>query len=145
MKVSVSLPGEDVEFLDAYARERGLESRSAALHKAVRLLRASELATAYEGAWDQLDFSLLYDLSGEELRDGLRREQFVAAKRAAYANAANPGRLGASIAVDDVVSTEQTAIVATRVSTDEGMVQNRVVLERRANGWIVVGYSIRTA
>ena len=40
---------------------------------------------------------------------------------------------------------QQTAIVATRVSTDEGMVQNRVVLEKRANGWMVVGYSIRTA
>lgn len=33
MKVSVSLPGQDVEFLDAYAREQGLESRSAALHR----------------------------------------------------------------------------------------------------------------
>src|SRR3954468_20593817 len=53
MKVSVSLPGEDVEFLDSYAREQGLESRSAALHKAVRLLRAAELGTAYEGAWDE--------------------------------------------------------------------------------------------
>ena len=105
----------------------------------------ADVAIAYEGAWDQLDFSLLYDLSGDELRDGLRREQFVGAKRAAYANTASQGRLGATIAVDDVVSTQQTAIVATRVSTDEGMVQNRVVLEKRANGWMVVGYSIRTA
>ena len=53
MKVSVSLPGDDVEFLDAYAKEQGLESRSAALHKAVRLLRAAELGVAYEGAWDE--------------------------------------------------------------------------------------------
>ena len=53
MKVSVSLPGEDVQFLDAYAKERGLESRSAALHKAVRLLRSAELAGAYESAWEQ--------------------------------------------------------------------------------------------
>lgn len=51
MKVSVSLPGEDVEFLDEYAREQGLESRSAALHRAVRLLRTSELGGAYEAAW----------------------------------------------------------------------------------------------
>jgi len=51
MKVSVSLPGEDVEFLDAYAREQGLESRSAALHRAVRLLRTGELGGAYEAAW----------------------------------------------------------------------------------------------
>lgn len=53
MKVSVSLPGEDVRFLDEYAREQGLESRSAALHRAVRLLRAAELAGTYEAAWDE--------------------------------------------------------------------------------------------
>lgn len=53
MKVSVSLPGEDVEFLDAYAREQGLESRSAALHRAVRLLRTAELAGTYEAAWEE--------------------------------------------------------------------------------------------
>jgi Arc/MetJ-type ribon-helix-helix transcriptional regulator len=51
MKVSVSLPGEDVEFLDDYAKEQGLESRSAALHRAVRLLRAAELGGTYEAAW----------------------------------------------------------------------------------------------
>ena len=53
MKVSVSLPGEDIEFLDAYAQGQGLASRSAALHKAVRLLRAAELGVAYERAWDE--------------------------------------------------------------------------------------------
>jgi Arc/MetJ-type ribon-helix-helix transcriptional regulator len=51
MKVSVSLPDEDVAFLDAYATAQGIPSRSAALHKAVRLLRASELGPAYEAAW----------------------------------------------------------------------------------------------
>lgn len=53
MKVSVSLPDEDVEFLDAYARSQGIESRSAVVHKAVRLLRASELGPAYEDAWKE--------------------------------------------------------------------------------------------
>jgi Arc/MetJ-type ribon-helix-helix transcriptional regulator len=53
MKVSVSLPGEDVQFLDEYAKEQGLESRSAALHRAVRLLRTAELAGTYEAAWDE--------------------------------------------------------------------------------------------
>ncbi len=53
MKVSVSLPGEDVAFLDEYAREQGLESRSAALQRAVRMLRAAELGAAYEAAWDE--------------------------------------------------------------------------------------------
>ncbi|MCB1006295.1 MAG: ribbon-helix-helix protein, CopG family [Acidimicrobiales bacterium] len=51
MKVSVSLPDEDVEYLDSYAQLRGLDSRSAALRRAVRLLRASELGAAYEDAW----------------------------------------------------------------------------------------------
>jgi len=53
MKVSVSLPGDDVQFLDAYAKEQGLESRSAALHRAVRLLRTAELGGTYEAAWDE--------------------------------------------------------------------------------------------
>ena len=51
MKVSVSLSDEDVEYLDTYAQTQGLDSRSAALQKAVRLLRASELGAAYEDAW----------------------------------------------------------------------------------------------
>jgi len=51
MKVSVSLPEEDVEFLDTYVLEQGAGSRSAALHKAVGLLRAAQLADAYEDAW----------------------------------------------------------------------------------------------
>jgi Arc/MetJ-type ribon-helix-helix transcriptional regulator len=58
----VSLPGEDVEFLDQYASEQGLESRSAALHRAVRLLRAAELGGAYEAAWDE------WSADGEEQR-----------------------------------------------------------------------------
>ena len=51
MKVSVSLPDDDVEFLDAYAETNGIASRSAVLHKAVRLLRASELGDAYEDSF----------------------------------------------------------------------------------------------
>ena len=53
MKVSVSLPDDDVEYLDAYATAHGLDSRSAAVHTAVRMLRASELGAAYEEAWDE--------------------------------------------------------------------------------------------
>lgn len=53
MKVSVSLPDEDVEFLDSYVANLGLPSRSAALHKAVRLLKSLDLGAAYEGAWDE--------------------------------------------------------------------------------------------
>ena len=59
MKVSVSLPDDDVEFLDAYAQVRGLSSRSAVLHKAVGLLRGAELAPAYAEAF------LLWDASSD--------------------------------------------------------------------------------
>ena len=51
MKLSVSLPDEDVDFLDTYAQAQGIASRSAVVHKAVRLLRASQLGAAYEDAW----------------------------------------------------------------------------------------------
>lgn len=53
MKLSVSLPAEDVEFLDAYARAQSVESRSAVLQRAVRLLRATELTSDYEDAWQE--------------------------------------------------------------------------------------------
>lgn len=53
MKVSVSLPDADVEFLDTYARAQGFASRSAALHEAVRLLRSAELGDAYAEAWQE--------------------------------------------------------------------------------------------
>ena len=53
MKVSVSLPSEDLAFLDLYAKDQGLDSRSAALQRAVRLLRVSELDGAYASAWDE--------------------------------------------------------------------------------------------
>lgn len=49
----MSLPAEDLEFLDAYAEAEGYSSRSAVLHKAVRLLRAAELSSAYEEAWEE--------------------------------------------------------------------------------------------
>ncbi|MEM9745088.1 MAG: ribbon-helix-helix domain-containing protein [Actinomycetota bacterium] len=51
MRLSVSLPAKDVEFLDEYTADHGLPSRSAVVHKAVRLLRASALGAAYEDAW----------------------------------------------------------------------------------------------
>jgi Arc/MetJ-type ribon-helix-helix transcriptional regulator len=51
MKVSVSLPQEDISYLDDYARSQGIGSRSAVLHKAVGLLRATELEDSYADAW----------------------------------------------------------------------------------------------
>jgi Arc/MetJ-type ribon-helix-helix transcriptional regulator len=71
MKVSVSLPGEDVQFLDEYAKEQGLESRSAALHRAVRLLRTAELGAAYESAWEQWAADGESELWDQTVGDGL--------------------------------------------------------------------------
>lgn len=51
MKLSVSLPDEDVVFLDAFASQQGFASRSAVLHTAVRMLRGVELGACYEGAF----------------------------------------------------------------------------------------------
>jgi Arc/MetJ-type ribon-helix-helix transcriptional regulator len=51
MKLSVSIPDEDVEFIDQYADGHGLESRSGVLQRAVSLLRASELGDDYAAAW----------------------------------------------------------------------------------------------
>ena len=53
MKLSVSLPEEDVAFLDEYGRAIGERSRSAVIQRAVRLLRATELGPAYAQAWEE--------------------------------------------------------------------------------------------
>lgn len=53
MKVSVSLPGEDVEFLDTYATTHAFPSRSAVVQQAIRALREGELGEAYGPAWEE--------------------------------------------------------------------------------------------
>jgi hypothetical protein len=51
MKVSVSLSGDDVTFLDEYARVHACASRSAVVHRAIQTLRLGELDDAYGDAW----------------------------------------------------------------------------------------------
>jgi Arc/MetJ-type ribon-helix-helix transcriptional regulator len=53
MKLSVSLPDDDVEFVDRYAHQHGIETRSAVLRRALALLRALELGDQYAAAWDE--------------------------------------------------------------------------------------------
>ena len=53
MKVSVSVPDEDIEFLDDYVKTHRVASRSAALQRAIRLLRASELTDSYAAAFSE--------------------------------------------------------------------------------------------
>jgi hypothetical protein len=51
MKLSVSLPEDDVAYVDEYAHRTGVGSRSSVLHRAIGLLRMSELEEAYAEAW----------------------------------------------------------------------------------------------
>lgn len=71
MKVSVSLPADDVAFLDEYARSQGIQSRSAVVHRAVGLLRVGDLSAAYEDAWTSWAASLDADSWETATADGL--------------------------------------------------------------------------
>jgi antitoxin MazE9 len=51
MKLSVSLSEEDVRVLDAYIKQAGLPSRSAAVQRAIRMLRYPALENDYGNAW----------------------------------------------------------------------------------------------
>jgi Arc/MetJ-type ribon-helix-helix transcriptional regulator len=77
VKLSISLPDDDIEFLDAYAAAEGLGSRSAALRKAIRMLRATELGPAYEeafGEWAEGEDAALWDTTaGDGLAGGAER------------------------------------------------------------------------
>ncbi|CCH89555.1 conserved protein of unknown function, putative CopG-like DNA-binding domain, Putative antitoxin of TAS system [Modestobacter italicus] len=60
MKLSVSLPDDDVALLDEYARTAGLRGRSAVIQHALRLLRQVELEQDYAAAWEE------WEASGEQ-------------------------------------------------------------------------------
>jgi Arc/MetJ-type ribon-helix-helix transcriptional regulator len=69
VKLSVSLPDEDVEFLDAYARTQGIASRSAVVHRAILLLRSHELGPEYEAAfaeWEQTGDAAVWDATAAD-------------------------------------------------------------------------------
>ena len=53
MKLSVSLPDIDVEFIDHYASQHEVDSRSAVVHRALTLLRSNVLGADYAAAWDE--------------------------------------------------------------------------------------------
>ena len=53
MKLSVSLTEEDVAIVDEYVRTSGVKSRSAAIRRALHLLRQPDLEEGYEAAWDE--------------------------------------------------------------------------------------------
>lgn len=51
MKLSVSLPDDDVAFIDSYVERTPAASRSAVLRRALELLRAAELEDSYAEAF----------------------------------------------------------------------------------------------
>jgi Arc/MetJ-type ribon-helix-helix transcriptional regulator len=66
MKVSVSLPEADIEFLDEYVHRRGTPSRSAVLHRAIDLLRRNELEDLYAEAWAEADGGETWDVTSAD-------------------------------------------------------------------------------
>jgi Arc/MetJ-type ribon-helix-helix transcriptional regulator len=53
MKLSVSLPEKDIQFMDRYAETHEIENRSAVLRTALKLLREGELAAQYRAAYTE--------------------------------------------------------------------------------------------
>ncbi len=103
----------------------------------------SDVAVAYEDAWDRLDFDALWTLSGSELRDGMGRREYAAAKRAAYAVRPELGGLTATVEVEHVDAARDLAVVRTRlVLRGEGDARNELQLARRSERWVVVAYKM---
>lgn len=102
-----------------------------------------DVAVSYELAWDRFDFESLFTLSAAELRDGLDRRAFVAAKKTAYEQQHGLGGLVARVGIDELASTREAAVVITRVElSDHAVVHNRVELARRNARWQVVSYRL---
>jgi len=53
VKLSVSLTEEDIAIVDEYVRTSGVKSRSAAIRRALHLLRQPDLEQGYAAAWDE--------------------------------------------------------------------------------------------
>lgn len=105
----------------------------------------SDVALAYEMAWDHLDFESLWALSGDELRDGLGRREFVAAKVAAYAQQARLSNIARDIVIESVDQGGDLAVVSTRVELHDGeMARNELHLVKRVGRWSVVEYRLRS-
>jgi Arc/MetJ-type ribon-helix-helix transcriptional regulator len=76
VKISVSLPDDDVSFIDEYAAKAGVPSRSSAIHRAIALLPTADLEEAYEaafGEWAASEDAGLWDrAAGDGLTDATR-------------------------------------------------------------------------
>lgn len=103
----------------------------------------ADIAVSYELAWDRLDFDTLWSLSGEEMRDGLDRRGFMAAKSAAYAGRTDLGGLAERVDVEEANVGIGFATVRTCVTLHSGdRIHNDVVLTKRSSAWVVTGYEL---
>ncbi|GHH87209.1 hypothetical protein GCM10018793_62190 [Streptomyces sulfonofaciens] len=74
MKISVSLPEEDVSFVDEYGEKNDAGSRSAVIHTAIRMLRDASLEDQYLAAWDEWYASGEAEPWGGTVQDGFADE-----------------------------------------------------------------------
>jgi hypothetical protein len=103
----------------------------------------SDVALAYEEAWDRFDFAALWVLSGDELRDGLGQADFVKLKSDAYRERQELGHLASRIAVEEVRGGKVIATVRTRIDLRDGSSSaNDIDLEKRNGRWLVVAYRL---
>jgi Arc/MetJ-type ribon-helix-helix transcriptional regulator len=76
MKLSVSLPEDDVTFVDEYSEKTGMASRSSVIHKAIMLLRETSLQDAYAAAFEEWESGgearLWEEIVGDGVADATR-------------------------------------------------------------------------
>ena len=105
---------------------------------------AADTAVAYEHAWDRLDFSTLWNLSGPGLRDGRTRDQFVRDKLAAYQGESR-GLAGLVRTVEpervDVNGPVARVLARLELHSGESLV-DELLLERIGPAWHVTAYHI---
>jgi hypothetical protein len=102
-----------------------------------------EVAVSYELAWDRLDFQALWALSGDELRDGRSRAEFIADKGEAYAGQRALAGLARKVELDEVMVGSELAAVRTRVLLRDGTTaRNQVQLALRDGTWKVIAYHL---
>jgi hypothetical protein len=102
-----------------------------------------DTAVAYEYAWDHLDFSTLWNLSGPNLRDGRTRDQFVRDKLVAYQGETRSlAGLVRSAEPERVDVNGPVARVLTRLDLHGESVVDELLLERIGPAWHVTAYHI---
>ena len=102
-----------------------------------------DVAVSYELAWDRLDFDALWAMSGEEMRDGRSRHDFIDDKREAYAGQRELAGLARDVKLDEVLKGSELAVARTHVVLRDGtVVRNQVQLALREGTWKVIGYHL---